>query len=72
MLLPRLMYVLEIATDAVFLAHLSQAELDRLDDEENYVLVDPETKQKYVNGSWENIPIGKIQTDGQMVVIPNG
>lgn len=72
MLHPRTVYIFEPNKLEVFLMLASQAELDRLDDEENYVIVDPETKQCYVNGSWVNIPVGKFQTDGQLVVVNAG
>lgn len=72
MLLPKTVYVFEPHKLEVFLIIASQPELDRLDDEENYVIVDPETKQCYVDGAWINIPTGKFQTDGQLVVINAG
>lgn len=47
-------------------------QLQRLDDEENYVIVDPLTMQCYVNGEWINIPEGRFQSDNQLVVTNAG
>lgn len=44
-------------------------ELERLDDEENYVIIDPATNECFINGSWVDIPEGHFLSDNQLVVI---
>jgi hypothetical protein len=51
-----------------FIVEVDQATLERLDDEENYILINPATKQCFVNGEWINLPQGRIQADGQIEV----
>lgn len=51
-----------------FIVEVDEKTLQRLDDEENYILINPATKQCYVNGEWINLPSGRIQADGQIEV----
>lgn len=61
-------YLFEPHKLEVFLVWATMAEIQKLDDEENYVIVDPETKKCFVNGEWVGIPEGRFQSDGQLVV----
>lgn len=47
-------------------------QIKQLDDEENYVIVDPIQMQCFVRGEWINIPEGRFQSDGQLVVVNGG
>lgn len=64
--------VLDAASFSMFTLEADQATLDRLDDEENYYIIDPKTKQVFINKEWITIPAGRIQADGQLVVTNAG
>lgn len=66
MLIP--LIVIESSTFDVFTVEASQEQIDRMDDEENYVIINPLTKQCFINNQWVNIPQGRIQADGQIEV----
>lgn len=68
----RLIYIFEPHKLEVFLIWANDAEITRLDDEENYVIVDPEHKQCFVGGNWINIPEGKFAADNQLAVVQKG
>jgi hypothetical protein len=58
--------------EVILIDAVTLPQLQRFDDEENYVIIDPFTKECYVNGEWVKIPYGRIQDDGQLVVISGG
>lgn len=65
-------YLFEPHKLEVILIWLTDEEIKKLDDEENYVIINPERKQCFVNGEWINIPEGRIQSSGQLVVVNAG
>lgn len=70
MIPPRNIIVFEPNSLEMFqISGVTQEQLDRLDDEENYAIVDPTTKECYVNNFWIPIPEGHFQSDNQLVVI---
>lgn len=68
----RLVYLFEPHKLEVMMLHVTEAELQRLDDEENYVILDPEHKQCFVNGEWVNVPSARFQSNGQLVAVNAG
>lgn len=54
--------------EVILIDAVTLEQLHRFDDEENYVIIDPFTKECFVNGEWLPIPQGRLQDDGQLVV----
>lgn len=59
------------AIDSPYVVHnATEEQIQQLDDQEVYCIVDTKTLEVFVNGEWTRISEGRIQSNGDLVVVP--